>query len=381
METSKIKKIFIVTGEASGDLLASKVISNLNKINSNIEYLSVGGENLKKLGIKSIYDLKDITYLGFTNVIMNIFKIRNKINETVKAIEDFQPDILFSVDSPDFTLRVAERVKINNPNIKTIHYVAPQVWVWRDGRVKKIKKFIDHILLLFNFEKSYFEKEDMSNEFVGHPLLDDVDDKAIDINQVIGKNKALISVFPGSRKSEIEVLTPILLKTIKLLNESNKDITYVFHSTKEYSSSIQTHITKSELINCEVISDEKIKSHILRKSIFAIAKSGTVSLEICNFKIPSLILYKMNFINFFIIKMLVKTKFANIINIAAKKEIIPELLQGKCNPKNISNKVTYFLDNPKKMEEQINETQLILKSFKTNNSSAYQAGLSLNKFL
>ena len=265
METSKIKKIFIVTGEASGDLLASKVISNLNKINSNIEYLSVGGENLKKLGIKSIYDLKDITYLGFTNVIMNIFKIRNKINETVKAIEDFQPDILFSVDSPDFTLRVAERVKINNPNIKTIHYVAPQVWVWRDGRVKKIKKFIDHILLLFNFEKSYFEKEDMSNEFVGHPLLDDVDDKAIDINQVIGKNKALISVFPGSRKSEIEVLTPILLKTIKLLNESNKDITYVFHSTKEYSSSIQTHITKSELINCEVISDEKIKTNILRK--------------------------------------------------------------------------------------------------------------------
>ena len=381
METSKIKKIFIVTGEASGDLLASKVISNLNKINSNIEYLSVGGENLKKLGIKSIYDLKDITYLGFTNVIMNIFKIRNKINETVKAIEDFQPDILFSVDSPDFTLRVAERVKINNPNIKTIHYVAPQVWVWRDGRVKKIKKFIDHILLLFNFEKSYFEKEDMSNEFVGHPLLDDVDDKAIDINQVIGKNKALISVFPGSRKSEIEVLTPILLKTIKLLNESNKDITYVFHSTKEYSSSIQTHITKSELINCEVISDEKIKSHILRKSIFAIAKSGTVSLEICNFKIPSLILYKMNFINFFIIKMLVKTKFANIINIAARKEIIPELLQGKCNPKNISNMITYFLDNPKKMEEQINETQLILKSFKTNNSSAYQAGFSLNKFL
>ena len=381
METSKIKKIFIVTGEASGDLLASKVISNLNKINSNIEYLSVGGENLKKLGIKSIYDLKDITYLGFTNVIMNIFKIRNKINETVKAIEDFQPDILFSVDSPDFTLRVAERVKINNPNIKTIHYVAPQVWVWRDGRVKKIKKFIDHILLLFNFEKSYFEKEDMSNEFVGHPLLDDVDDKAIDINQVIGKNKALISVFPGSRKSEVEVLTPILLQTIKLLNKSNKDITYVFHSTKEYSSSIQTHITKSELINCEVISDEKIKSHILRKSIFAIAKSGTVSLEICNFKIPSLILYKMNFINFFIIKMLVKTKFANIINIAARKEIIPELLQGKCNPKNISNMITYFLDNPKKMEEQINETQLILKSFKTNNSSAYQAGLSLNKFL
>ena len=111
METPKMKKVFIVTGEASGDVLASKVITKLNQINSNIEYLSVGGENLKKLGIRSIYDLKEITYLGFTNVIMNILKIKNKINETVKAIEEFQPDILFTVDSPDFTLRVAEKVK------------------------------------------------------------------------------------------------------------------------------------------------------------------------------------------------------------------------------------------------------------------------------
>ena len=154
-----MKKIFILTGEASGDKLASKVISDLKKINQNIEYLSVGGEHLQSLGIKSIYNLKEITYLGFTNVILNIFKIRKKINETVKAIIDYKPDILFTVDSPDFTLRVAEKVKKLNSKIKTIHYVAPQVWIWREGRVKKIKKFIDHILLLFSFEKRYFEKK------------------------------------------------------------------------------------------------------------------------------------------------------------------------------------------------------------------------------
>ena len=128
-----MKKIFILTGEASGDKLASKVVEKLNKLNSNIEYLSVGGENLKKLGIRSIYDLSEITYLGFTNVIFNILKIKRKINETVEAIENFKPDILFTVDSPDFTLRVAERVKKKIPEIKTIHYVAPQVWVWREG--------------------------------------------------------------------------------------------------------------------------------------------------------------------------------------------------------------------------------------------------------
>ena len=140
-----MKKIFILTGESSGDKLASKVIRNLQKTNPHIDYLSVGGENLKSLGIKSIYELKEITYLGFTNVILNIFKINKKINETVKAIILFKPDILFTVDSPDFTLRVAEKVKKKNSSIKTVHYVAPQVWVWREGRVKKIKKFIDHL--------------------------------------------------------------------------------------------------------------------------------------------------------------------------------------------------------------------------------------------
>ncbi len=376
-----MKKVFILTGEASGDKLASKVISDLKKINQGIEYLSVGGEHLQSLGIKSIYDLKEITFLGFTNVILNIFKISKKINETVKAIADFNPDVLFTVDSPDFTLRVAERVKKLNPKIKTIHYVAPQVWVWREGRVKKIKQFIDHILLLFSFEKKYFEKENMSCEFVGHPLLQNKERSKIDINQVIGKNKALISIFAGSRKSEISVLMPILIDFIKLMNSKYSDMTYIFHSTKEYSELLQSYINQSDLNNCEIVSDDKIKSHILQKSIFAVAKSGTVSLEICNAKIPSIILYKMSFINFLIIKSLVKTKYANIINFAANKEIIPELLQSNCNSNNIFKIVSSFLENPNEMSEQVKKVQAILNKLKISGSSSEQASLSLNKFL
>ena len=376
-----MKKIFILTGEASGDKLASEVILNLKKINPEIDYLSVGGENLKKLGVKSIYNLKEITYLGFTKVILNIFKIKKKIDETVKAINEFQPDILFTVDSPDFTLRVAEKVKKGNPKIKTIHYVAPQVWVWREGRVKKIKKFIDHILLLFNFEKPYFDKENMSNQFVGHPLLEKKIENDISVNQSLEKNKSIISIFAGSRKSEITVLAPILIDFIKLMNEKYSDFTFVFHSTKEYSDLIQSYLQNSDLKNCEVISDEKIKNYILQKSVFALAKSGTVSLEICNSKIPSIILYKMGMINFLIVKILVKTKFANIINIAAKKEVIPELLQYNCNPKKIFEHVSNYLDNPEKIDEQVKRTELILNEFKTNNSPSQLAAESMNKFL
>ena len=149
-----MKKIFILTGEPSGDKLASSVISKLKVSEPNIEYLSVGGTHLNSLGIKSIFDLKEITYIGFTSVLLNIFKIRNRINKTVDEIIKFNPNILFSVDSPDFTLRVAERVKKINSNIKTVHYVAPQVWVWRPGRVKKIKKFIDPVPLEYGVIKA-----------------------------------------------------------------------------------------------------------------------------------------------------------------------------------------------------------------------------------
>ena len=373
-----MKKIFILTGEPSGDRLASKVISKLKNSNPDLEYLSVGGEHLKALGIKSLYDLKEITYLGFTRVLLNIFKIKKKINQTVDKIIEFDPDILFSVDSPDFTLRVAERVKKLRSEIKTIHYVAPQVWVWREHRVKKLKKFLDHILLLFPFEKKYFEKENINCTFVGHPLLEDNEKNKIDISNIIGEDKKIISIFSGSRSSEINVLMPILLKFIKMMKEKYNDIHFIFHTTNEHRATLKNQVSHEDLENCDVISDEKIKSYILNKSFFAVAKSGTISLEICNANVPSIIIYKINFINFFIVKMLVKVKFANIINIAAGKEIIPELLQEKCNAKNIFNKVDEFLTNPDLSTNQINKFKEIIKDFKTNKSSDLASSVLIN---
>ena len=364
-----MKKIFILTGEPSGDKLASKVISKIKNSRADIEYLSVGGEHLKALGIKSLYDLKEITYLGFTRVILNIFKIKRKINDTVKEILKFKPDILFSVDSPDFTLRVAKEVKKIDPSIKTIHFVAPQVWVWREQRVKQLKSFLDHILLLFPFEKKYFDKEGIQSTFTGHPLLEEQEKSKVDISQIIKDNKKIFSIYPGSRLSEINVLTPILFEFVKKMNEKYKDLFFVFHSTSEHVQLIQNLLLKQSFKNCGAIGDEKIKSHILKSSIFAVSKSGTISLEICNAKVPSIIIYKMGMINFFIVKMLVKVKFANIINIAAKEEIIPELLQSKCNPTNIYNRVDKLLSNKSTLDKQVIKTQEIIRNFKTEKSS------------
>jgi len=373
-----MKKIFVLTGEPSGDKLASKVIAQFKSSRLDIEYLSVGGEHLKALGIKSLYDLKEVTYLGFTKVLLNIFKIKKKINETVDQIIKFNPDILFSVDSPDFTLRVAKKVKKLKPNIKTIHFVAPQVWVWREHRVKQLKSFLDHILLLFPFEKKYFDKENIKSTFTGHPLLEEQEKIKIDISQIIKKDKKIFSIYPGSRMSEINVLLPILLEFVKLMNEKYTDIFFIFHSTTEHSRLIHNLLSKEEFKNCEVISDEKIKSHVLKESIFAVAKSGTISLEICNAKVPSIIIYKMSMLNFFIVKMLVKVKFANIINIAADEEVIPELLQSNCNPKNIFNTVDELLKNQQAIEKQKSRSQEIISKFKTGRSSEIVSKILLN---
>jgi len=376
-----MKKIFIVTGEPSGDKLATTVISKLIKINPDIKFSCVGGTHLRSLGIHSIFDLKDITYLGFTSVLFNIFRIRNRINKTVEEIIKFNPEILFSVDSPDFTLRVAERVKKINNNIKTIHYVAPQIWIWRKGRVKKIKKFIDHMLLLFNFEKKYFDKENILNTFVGHPLLEQNIRSKIDLSSLIKKGNKIISIFAGSRNSETNILLPILCDFIKLMNKKFVDYSFVFHATSENKELITNFIKNNSLNNSQVISDENIKSQILSSSVFAVAKSGTVSLEISNANVPSIIIYKINMINYWIMKFLVKVKFANIINIINNKEVIPELLQGECNSKEIYNSVVYFLNNPDLIKLQLEDIKKTLKNIKSETPSTNKVSFILSQYL
>jgi len=209
-------------------------------------------------------------------------------------------------------------------------------------------------------------------------LLEEQGKSKVDISQIIKDNKKIFSIYAGSRFSEINVLAPILFKFIKMMNDKYKDLFFVFHSTNEHVQLIQNLLLKEGFTNCDAIGDEKIKSHILKSSIFAVAKSGTISLEICNAKIPSVIIYKMGMINFFIVKMLVKVKYANIINIAAKEEVIPELLQSKCNSKDIFDTVDKLLADKQALEKQVSKFQGIISTFKTAKSSEIASKVLLN---
>ena len=171
-----------------------------------------------------------LSYYGIETIRFNQI-IKDKISETNNKIDIELNKVKIILNLSNFTIGI----KIKNPNIKTIHFVAPQVWVWREHRLKKLKSFLDHVLLLFPFEKKYFDKENIQSTFTGHPLLENDEKSKIDISQIIKDHKKIISIFPGSRQSEIDVLLPILTDFIKMMNEKYKDVFYVFHSTSEFN--------------------------------------------------------------------------------------------------------------------------------------------------
>jgi lipid-A-disaccharide synthase len=237
------------------------------------------------------------------------------------------------------------------------------------------------MLLLFSFEKEYFEKENIKTTFVGHPLIEDKENVKIVSNNLISKDRMIISIFPGSRKSETTVLMPILLDFIKLMHKKNYNYDYIFHATNENKIFVADQIKKSNLKNIDVVSDENIKLKVLSNSIFAVSKSGTVSLQICNLNIPSIIIYKLSFLNFMIFKFLANIKFANIINIINDREVIPELLQKECNSKEIFNSVIYLLKNPDLIKKQLKTCNDTLNGIRSKTSSSNESALILNKYL
>jgi lipid-A-disaccharide synthase len=230
-------------------------------------------------------------------------------------------------------------------------------------------------------KKKYFDQENIKTTFVGHPLIETNKNVKTVLNDLISKDKKIISIFPGSRKSETNVLLPILLDFIKLMNAKENIYSFVFHATEDNKDYIFNQVINSGLDNIDVVSDDNIKSQILSNSIFAVSKSGTVSLQIASSNIPSIIIYKLSYINFMIFKFLVNVKFANIINIINNKEVIPELLQNECNAKEIFNTVIYFLKNPDLIKKQLSDCNKTLEGIKSKTSSSNESASILSKYL
>jgi lipid-A-disaccharide synthase len=295
--------------------------------------------------------------MGFIDVLKNIFSIKAKINLTVKKILEFNPDVIFSIDSPDFSFRILNKVKNANKKIKTIHLVAPQVWAWRENRKKKLYKFIDHLLLLFPFEKKYFEGF-VRNSFVGHPFFDF---SVFKINKSENKDTKYFTLCPGSRNSELKTFMPIFVEVIKKINLNNN---FLFHipTSENNKNFINDFMQKSKIDNFIITTNEKEKNFYIKDSILTISKSGTITLDICKNQCPIIVVYKTSWLNYLLIKPFVKTKYGNILNIIAQKEIIPELIQDKCNADEIYKLAKEFIENDLLRKNLVDDYTKILKT-------------------
>jgi len=351
------KKIFIITGETSGDRIASLVINKIKKKYKNTKFLAIGGNNIRSENVDCIFDIKEISYMGFVDVIKNIFALKNRLNFAVKKISEFKPDIIFSVDCPDFSFRILKKIKKIDNEVKTIHLVAPHIWAWRENRKKILFKFIDHLLLLFLFEKKYFDGF-IRNSFVGHPFFDF---SIFRLNKFKKKKYKYFTLCPGSRNSELKTFLPIFIKVIKKINLDNN---FIFHipTSENNIEFINNYLRKFNINNFILTTNEKEKNFYIKNSILTISKSGTITLDVCKNQCPLIVVYKTSWLNYLLIKPFINTKFGNILNIIAEKEVIPELIQGKCNPDEVYKKAKEFIDNDFLGKQLVDEYSKILQT-------------------
>tara|TARA_B100001113_G_C21102986_1_gene619559 strand:- start:707 stop:1852 length:1146 start_codon:yes stop_codon:yes gene_type:complete len=342
-------KIVVITGEESGDQLGASLLIALEKIyDQKLDVFGIGGKALEERGLKKFYDISEINVMGIVEVVPKIFHIKKIINNTVDKILEINPDIVLTIDSPDFTLRIAKKLKKKNNNLKIVHFVAPSVWIWRSGRIKTVKESVDHLLTILPFEKEIFEKENIDTSFVGHPIteIDIQNYSGTDLSEISNDiNKEIMLVLPGSRKKEVEKLLPIYLETIR--QSKWKDRFDVVIPATENMHDLIRDISNKRFsdIKTVILSDEEQKFKSFYLADYAITTSGTAALELSYFGVAYVSGYKFNILTYFLMIMLIKMKMGNLINIIINKMLIPELLQSECTPQNINYYMNKILDD------------------------------------
>ena len=330
-------KYYIIAGEASGDLHGSNLIKELKNINPSSTFRCWGGDLMKSQCNKLVMHYEDFSYMGFLEVIVNAKKILSYISLCKKDIEEYNPDVIIYIDYPGFNMKIAEWAK--RKNFINHFYISPKVWVWKEYRVKKIKRVIDKMYVILPFEEGfYINKHNYKVDFVGHPLLDAIDNqKEFNRQEFLAKNKLsskpVIALLPGSRNQEIIKLLPLMLDVVSnfkdyqiiIAGAPNKSINYyekIILSNNESRSSIK--------VICNQTYD------ILRISSAAIVTSGTATLETALFKVPQVVCYKTSVISYLIGRLLIHNlKFISLVNIILDKHVVKELIQNNCNKDNL----------------------------------------------
>jgi len=325
---------YIIAGEASGDLHASNLMKELKVLDDSAHFRCWGGDLMKMQGAHLVKHYRELAFMGFTEVVMNLKTILNNIDFCKKDILEHKPDVLILVDYPGFNLRIAEFAKQNN--FKVFYYISPQVWAWKQSRVHKIKKIVDKMFVILPFEKEFYQRFNYDVDFVGHPLIDAVASyQNISCKLNVDTDKPIIALLPGSRKQEIKTMLPLMLSMVGRY----KDYCFVIAGAPSQNKEFyQEFINGTDV---ELVFNQTYQ--LLQRARVALVTSGTATLETALFGVPEVVCYKGGAISYAIARQLVKVDYISLVNLIMGKEIVKELIQNQLNEINLKTELDKLL--------------------------------------
>ncbi len=352
----KLNKVYIISGEASGDLHGGKLCKELKKINPDIQIRGWGGDQLEAAGAVVDVRYERVNFMGFTEVLKNIITILKLFRQTKRTILEFKPDALILIDYPGFNLRMAKWAKEHS--IPVYYYIAPQVWAWKEKRVRIIKEAVRKLFIILPFEKDFFSKHGVPSYYFGHPLLQLIHEFKYDRDFRIKNqltNQSIIAILPGSRRQEIKTMLPIYLEAVQHECKYQIVLAGLTQHQELYESICKTSDAKIKIVYNDTY-------NLLHQSKMAIVTSGTATLETGLFGVPEVICYKGNRISFEIAKKLIKVKFICLVNLIADKKIVQELIQDDCNPVSLQDELTKLKNHPvrKRIKSELKAIQSLL---------------------
>lgn len=361
--TEKPLVIYIIAGEASGDLLGAHLMRSLKKQSTRpITFYGVGGDKMMAEGMDSLFPYYELSMMGFVEILPYAFNLLSRIGLTVEDIRAKAPDIVITVDSPGFCFRVVKKLREYKLRSKFVHYVAPTVWAYKPERAEKCAKLFDHMLVLLPFEPPYFTAKELPCTFVGHPVVAETqtgNGEAFREKYNIAKDTLLLCLLPGSRKGEVDRHMPIFGRAITMLAQKYPALAMVVAVPRHVLPFVVDYFEGCPF-RTVITADEVDKKNAIAASNLAIVKSGTVALEVAMCGTPMVVGYRVNPLSAWMMKRMITTKYANLINILLKKEAIPELLQELCTPLMLANAASNLLQYPELQTQQKENAQKAL---------------------
>jgi lipid-A-disaccharide synthase len=340
------RRIMIVAGEASGDIYGADLVSEARKLSPDLHFFGIGGARMREAGVETLVDSSDMAVVGLVEVVKHFDVIAAAFRKLKHILLNDAPDLLILIDYPGFNLRLAKVAK--KAGVKVLYYISPQIWAWRQGRVKKIARLVDHMAVILPFEAPFYEQAGVPVTFVGHPMLDlvtvNLDRATAAASFNLDPSRKIVGLFPGSRRNEIERLLPVIIDSAAKLKEQFPDVQFILPLASTIADSDILPLMSSAQVDV-IITRDRIHD-MIRACDAVISVSGTVTLEIALVGTPMVIIYKLAPLTYQLAKRLVKVPNIGLCNIVAGETVVQELIQDQANPEKIAAEIGRLLKEP-----------------------------------